>query len=103
MMLPSTSRRLVSTRRATNGNAATTSGTIVAVVPTAVPISRRESGNTMIMRIRNGMERRRLMMTFSTCSSHVGSGRTPFFSPTTSSTPSGRPSTSDSAVLSTVT
>ena len=102
MILPSTSRRLLSTRRATKGNAAATSGTMVAVVPMVVPISRRDRGNTMIIRIRNGTERSRLMMTFSTCSSQPGSGRTPPFSPTTSSTPSGRPMTRDSAVLSTV-
>ena len=103
MILPSTSRRLLSTRRATKGNAAATSGTMVAVVPTAVPMSRRERGNTMIIRIRKGMERSRLMMTLMTCMSQRGRGRTPFFSPATSSTPRGRPSTSDSAVLTTVT
>jgi len=103
MMLPSTSRRLLSTRRATKGNAAATSGTMVAVVPTAVPISRRDRGNTMIIKIRKGMERSRLIMTFSTCISQRGRGSTPFFSPATSSTPSGRPSTSDRAVLTTVT
>ena len=103
MMLGSTSRRLLSTRRATNGNAATTSGTMVAVVPTAVPMMSRDRGNTMIIRIRKGTERRRLMMTLSTCSSQRGSGSTPFFSPATSRTPSGSPSTSDNRVLSTVT
>ena len=103
MILPSTSRRLLSTRRATKGNAAATSGTMVAVVPTAVPMSRRERGNTMIIRIRKGMERSRLMMTLMTCMSQRGRGRTPFFSPATSNTPKGRPSTSDSAVLTTVT
>ena len=57
----------------------------------------------MIIRIRKGMERSRLMMTLMTCMSQRGRGRTPFFSPATSSTPKGRPSTSDSAVLTTVT
>ena len=57
----------------------------------------------MIIKIRNGMERSRLMMTLMTCMSQRGRGSTPFFSPATSSTPSGRPSTSDSAVLTTVT
>ena len=102
MMLPSTSRRLVSTRRATKGKAAATRGTMVAVVPMVVPTSRRDRGNTMIIRIRNGTERSRLMITFSTCISQRGRGSTPPFSPTTSSTPRGRPMTSDSAVLSTV-
>ena len=102
IILPSTSRRLLSTSRATKGKAATTSGTMVAVVPTAVPINSRDRGNTMIIRIRKGMDRSRLMMTFSTCSSQPGKGNTPPFSPTTSSTPNGRPRTSASAVLSTV-
>ena len=51
MILPSTSRRLLSTKRATKGHAAATSGTMVAVVPTAVPMSRRERGNTMIVTV----------------------------------------------------
>ena len=76
---------------------------MVAVVPTAVPMIARESGSTMIMRIRNGIERKRLMTTLSTCISHAGSGRTPSFSPVTSSTPSGRPMSNERAVLSTVT
>ena len=76
---------------------------MVAVVPTVVPMMRRESGKTMIIRIRNGMERSRLMMTFSTLIRAFGSGRTPSFSPATSSTPSGRPMTMASAVDSSVT
>ena len=103
MMLGSTSRRLLSTRRATNGNAATTSGTMVAVVPTVVPMMRRESGKTMIIKMRNGIERSRLMMTFRMLIKALGSGRTPPFSPATSSTPSGRPMTTASAVDSSVT
>ena len=86
-----------------NGNAATTSGTIVAVVPTAVPMMSRDRGNTMIIKIRNGTERSRLMMTFSTCSTPLGRGSTPPFSPATSSTPSGRPMTVAKRVDSSVT
>ena len=103
MMLPSSSRRLLSTRRATKGNAAATSGTIVAVVPTAVPMSALERGRTMIINIRKGIERRRFIMMFSRCISQPGSGRTPSFSPVTSRTPSGSPITRESAVLRTVT
>ena len=103
MMLLSSSRRLLSTSRATKGNAAATSGTMVAVVPTAVPIRARESGSTIIMRMRNGIERRRLMMTFKTCMSHAGRGRMPSFSPVTKSTPRGSPITSARRVLKTVT
>ncbi len=76
---------------------------MVAVVPTVVPTIRRESGKTMIIRMRNGIERSRLMMTFSTLISQRGSGSTPPFSPATSSTPSGSPSTMANAVESTVT
>ena len=80
-----------------------TSGTMEATVPTVVPTISRVSGKTMIIRIRNGTERSRLMTTLSTCIRPFGSGRTPFFSPATSSTPSGRPSTMANAVESTVT
>ena len=76
---------------------------MVAVVPTAVPMMSRDRGNTIIIRIRNGMERSRLMTTFSADSTGFGRGRTPSFSPATSSTPSGRPSTTARAVDSTVT
>ena len=102
MMLPSSSRRLLSTSLATKGNAAATSGTTVAVVPTAVPMMALDTGSTIIIRIRKGMERRRLMMRFSMRMSHAGSGSTPPFSPATSSTPRGSPMTSESAVLRTV-
>ena len=90
IMLGLTSLRLPSTRRATNGNAAMTSGTIDATVPTAVPTIRRVSGNTTIMSIRNGIERS-MFTKPSTFMSHVGSGRTPPRSPATRRTPSGRP------------
>ena len=103
MMLGSSSRRLLSTRRATNGKAATTSGTMVALVPTVVPMMRRESGKTMIIKIRNGIERSRLIRTFSTLISQRGSGSTPSLSPATSSTPSGRPITMAKAVERSVT
>ena len=52
----SSSRRLVSTRRATKGKAATTSGTMVALVPTVVPTMARVSGKTQIIKIRNGTQ-----------------------------------------------
>ena len=80
-----------------------TSGTMVALVPTVVPMMRRESGKTMIIRIRNGIERSRLIRTFSTLISQRGSGSTPSLSPTTSSTPSGRPITMAKAVERSVT
>ena len=76
---------------------------MVAVVPTVVPISARERGKTMIIRIRNGMERRRLMMTLSAHITPFGRGSTPPFSPATSSTPSGRPITTANAVDKSVT
>ena len=99
----SSSRRLVSTRRATNGKAATTSGTMVALVPTVVPTMTRVSGNTQIIRIRKGTLRRMLMTMLRMCISQPGRGSTPSLSPATSSTPSGRPSTSANAVERTVT
>lgn len=71
----STSRRLLSTSLATNGNAATTSGTIVAVVPTVVPISARDRGNTIIISIKNGMDLRRFIMTLSIDSTGFGKGK----------------------------
>ena len=94
----SSSRRLVSTRRATNGKAATTSGTMVALVPTVVPTMTRVSGNTQIIKIRKGTLRRMLMTMLRMCISQPGRGSTPSLSPATSSTPSGRPSTSANAV-----
>ena len=99
----SNSRRLVSTRRATKGKAATISGTMVALVPTVVPTMARVSGNTQIIRIRKGTLRRMLMTMLIRCISQPGRGRMPSLSPATSSTPSGRPSTSAKAVESTVT
>ena len=93
MMLGFSSRRLDSTRRAMNGNDAITSGTTVAGVPTTVPTMRRVSGKTRIIRIRKGMERSRLMITFKTLKIHCGMRRMRLCSPATSSTPSGRPIT----------
>ena len=83
--------------------AATTSGTMVALVPTVVPTMIRVSGKTQIIKIRKGTLRRILMMIFSRCISQPGRGRTPSLSPATSRTPSGRPMTSEKAVESTVT
>ena len=97
------SLRLLSTSLATKGNAAITRGTMEAVVPTVVPTISLVSGNTIIIRIRNGTERSRLMMTFSTPSSHLGRGSTPSFSPTTKSTPRGMPMIKANRVERTVT
>ena len=89
----STSRREDSTIRATRGNAAMTIGGMVAAVPTLVPTMTLDRGSAIIMRIRKGTLRSRLTMPFSTAISHFGKGRTPSFSPVTSSTPKGRPMT----------
>ena len=93
MILGLSSRRLLSTRRATKGKAATTSGTMEATVPTAVPTTARVKGNSRIIRIRKGTERSRLMMTLMVFISQPGRGARPPFSPTTRMTPSGRPMT----------
>ncbi len=79
IMLGSTSRRLLSARRAINGNAAMTSGTIEATVPTVVPTIARVSGRTIIINIRNGIERSRLTITLSIRIIGRGSGSTPPF------------------------
>lgn len=75
----------------------------MAVVPTVVPISARERGNTIIISIKNGMDLRRFIMTLSIDSTGFGRGSTPPFSPATSKTPSGSPIKRESAVDSTVT
>ena len=98
----STSRMLVSIRRETNGKDAMTSGTIEATVPMDVPTIKRDSGMTIIIRIRNGTLRSRLIRPFSSAMTHLGSGRMPLGSPVTSSTPKGRPMTSASRVATTV-
>ncbi len=49
---------------------------------------------TIIIRIRNGTLRSRLIRPFSSAMTHLGSGRMPLGSPVTSSTPKGRPMTS---------
>ena len=103
IMFGLTSRRLLSASLATNGNAAITSGTIDATVPTVVPTISRASGKTIIIRMRNGTERRRLIITPSVRMSHDGSGSTPPFSPATRSTPSGSPITMARSVAITVT
>ena len=98
IMFGSTSRRLLSTSLATNGNAATVSGTTDAIVPIDVPIISLVSGITSIIRIRNGMLRKRFITIFKVVRSHFGRGKTPFFSPTTRRTPSGSPITIASRV-----
>ena len=94
----STSRILVSTRRDTNGKDAITNGTMDATVPMEVPTIKRDSGMTMIIKIKNGTLRSRLITAFSSTISQRGRGRTPSFSPVTRQTPSGRPMTSASSV-----
>ena len=89
----SDSRREASTRRATKGKAAATSGMMEATVPTLVPTMARDRGMTRIIRIRKGMDRRMLTMMLSTRISPRGSGRTPSRSPVTRMMPSGRPMT----------
>ena len=70
-----------------------TIGGMVAAVPTLVPTISLERGRAMIIRIRKGTLRSRLITAFSTAISHRGRGRMPSFSPVTSSTPRGRPIT----------
>ena len=66
-------------------------GGMVAMVPTLVPTMILDRGRVMIMRIRKGTLRSRLMTTFSTAIKGLGRGLMPSFSPVTSSTPRGRP------------
>ena len=94
---------LLSTRRAINGKAAITSGTTVAGVPTTVPTIRRVSGKTIIISMRNGTERKRLIKTFKKCKIPLGTRRIFPFSPATSNMPSGKPITAAKNVESTVT
>ena len=79
--------------RATRGKAAITMGGMVAMVPTLVPTMTLDRGRQMIIRIRNGTLRSRLMTTFITVITGLGRGLTPSRSPVTSSTPRGRPMT----------
>ena len=60
-------------------------------MPREVPTMTRVSGIIITIRMINGMERSRLISTFRKPISEDGSGRIPFFSPVTSSTPRGRP------------
>ena len=98
----STSRILVSTRRETNGKEAMTSGTIEATVPMDVPTMARDSGITIIIKIRKGTLRSRFTRPFSSAITQRGRGRTPPCSPVTRQTPSGRPMTSASSVATAV-
>ena len=66
-MLGLISLRLLSTSLATNGKAAITRGTTVAGVPTTVPTISLVKGKTIIIRMRNGTERKRLIITLRTC------------------------------------
>ena len=85
-----TSVRLVSTCRPMNGMAAMTSGTIAAVVPIALPTTRRVNGMMATMRMMNGMERTALT-TPPTALLSAGASRMPPFFVVCSSTPSGTP------------
>ena len=97
------SRRLLSTSLATNGNAAITSGTIEATVPTAVPTISLVRGKTIIMRIRNGIERSRLIIRSIILRMTLGTLMIFPFSPATIRIPSGRPRTIAKKVERTVT
>ena len=103
MILGFTSRKLLSTKRATKGKAAITSGTMDAGVPTTVPITNLVKGKTKIIKIKNGIERSKLMIIFKICSIHFGIRNTLPFSPATSSTPKGSPITMAKKVAITVT
>ena len=80
----------LSTMRATKGNAAMTSGGMVAVEPMEVPTIKRVVGMSAMSRMRKGTERSRLMKVPSTLFS-VGMGWMPSGSEMTSSRPSGSP------------
>ena len=67
------------------------SGTMTAALPTAVPMIDRVIGISTTIRMMNGAERSRLIRPFRKAIKGLGSGRMPFESPVTSSTPSGRP------------
>ena len=62
-------------------------------VPTTVPITNLVKGKTKIIKIKNGIERSKLMIIFNICSIHFGIRNTLPFSPATSSTPKGSPIT----------
>ena len=61
------------------------------MVPTLVPTMILDRGRVIIIKIRKGTLRSRLMTTLRICISQPGSGRMLSFSPVTSSTPRGRP------------
>ncbi|MNF92790.1 hypothetical protein D3C84_754440 [compost metagenome] len=91
IMPRSTSRKAVSTRRAKNGVAPTTSGGIAPATPSEVPVISTVNGIITISRMMNGSER-------STLTTSDSSAYTPFCSNNwrgpqrNNSTPSGRPS-----------
>ena len=67
-------------------------------VPMEVPSTNMDKGSTAIIRIKKGTLRSKLMTALSRVMSQPGSGRTPSFSPATSSAPRGRPTTMASKV-----
>ena len=76
--------------RATKGAAATTSGTMVALVPKALPTIRRVKGAMTSIRMTKGMDRPTLTIQPSTAL-NARMGRRPSLSVRISATPSGTP------------
>ena len=87
--------------RAMNGAAAMVSGTIVAVGPMVVPVINRVTGMTVNSRIKNGTERSALMIV-PRMRLTAAFGRIPSASVTTRTSPSGRPSTYETAAATSV-
>lgn len=98
----STSRREVSTSRATKEAEAIIRGGMEATVPMVVPTRSSLRGSTMIIRIRKGTERRILMAKLSTFITGPGRGRTPSSSPATRIMPRIMPRTQATRVAATV-
>ena len=102
IMFGLTSRMLLSTSRATNGNAAITSGTIDASVPIDVPTISLVSGITITIRMMNGTERSRFISMPRSERTHFGTRMIPSFPPTASRIPSGSPMITAKSVARTV-
>src|SRR5690606_9166008 len=86
----STSRRAVSTSRATKGAAAIVSGTMAAAVPIDVPTKKRVSGIMATSKIMNGVERT-AFTSMPTVRFRLSAGSTPLRSVRCSKMPSGTP------------
>ena len=87
---PSTSIRLLSTMRATYGNALMVSGKEMVMVPVMRPVTARVTFRSITSKMMKGMERRKLMMVPSTIL-NLGRGLMPPLRVTTSSTPRAMP------------